>query len=146
MGASRIHGELLKLGFEIADSTVSKYMIQHRGPPSQSWATFLRTTRMQLRRSILRGSNRDIRVPVCVSRHRPRSTTTALVCHYGAPDCRMGGAADRGGISAGYAAEKLVRDNDGAYGQTFKVGSALSGYGIGRSHRGRPGRTPMSSA
>src|SRR5215813_15180920 len=31
-GAPRIHGELLKLGFEIAESTVSKYMIRHRGP------------------------------------------------------------------------------------------------------------------
>src|SRR5262245_39371738 len=41
-GAPRIHGELLKLGFEIAESTVSKYMIRHRGPPSQAWRTFLR--------------------------------------------------------------------------------------------------------
>jgi hypothetical protein len=42
VGAPRIHGELLKLGFEIAESTVSKYMIRHRGPPSQTWRTFLR--------------------------------------------------------------------------------------------------------
>jgi microcin C transport system substrate-binding protein len=41
-GAPRIHGELLKLGFEIAGSTVSKYMIRRRGPPSQTWRTFLR--------------------------------------------------------------------------------------------------------
>ena len=41
-GAPRIHGELLKLGFEIAESTVSKYMTRHREPPSQSWRTFLR--------------------------------------------------------------------------------------------------------
>src|SRR3974377_2323329 len=41
-GAPRIHGELLKLGFELAESTVSKYMIKHRGPPSQTWRTFLR--------------------------------------------------------------------------------------------------------
>jgi len=40
-GASRIHGELLKLGFEVAQSTVSKYMCRGR-PPSQSWKTFLR--------------------------------------------------------------------------------------------------------
>jgi transposase InsO family protein len=40
-GASRIHGELLKLGFEAAQSTVSKYMVQG-GSPSQSWNTFLR--------------------------------------------------------------------------------------------------------
>src|SRR5213080_3572227 len=41
-GAPRIHSELLKLGFEVAESTVSKYMIGRRGPPSQSWRTFLR--------------------------------------------------------------------------------------------------------
>jgi transposase InsO family protein len=40
-GAPRIHGELLKLGFEVAESTVSKYMIRRRGPPSQTWRTFL---------------------------------------------------------------------------------------------------------
>jgi transposase InsO family protein len=41
-GASRIHGELLKLGFEVAQSTVSKYMARRRNPPSQTWNTFLR--------------------------------------------------------------------------------------------------------
>ena len=40
--APRIHDELLKLGFEVAGSTVSKYMIRHRGPTSQTWRTFLR--------------------------------------------------------------------------------------------------------
>jgi hypothetical protein len=40
-GAPRIHGELLMLGFEVAQSTVSKYMKRARGPPSQSWKTFL---------------------------------------------------------------------------------------------------------
>jgi transposase InsO family protein len=41
-GAPRIHGELLKLGFEIAQSSVAKYMVKRRGPPSQGWTTFLR--------------------------------------------------------------------------------------------------------
>ena len=41
-GAPRIHGELLKLGFEVAQSTVAKYMIKRWGPPSQGWHTFLR--------------------------------------------------------------------------------------------------------
>jgi hypothetical protein len=40
-GAPRIHGELLKLGFEVAQSSVAKYMVKH-GPPSQGWGTFLR--------------------------------------------------------------------------------------------------------
>jgi transposase InsO family protein len=41
-GAPRIHGELLKLGFSIAQSSVAKYMVKRRGPPSQQWQTFLR--------------------------------------------------------------------------------------------------------
>src|SRR5215813_10489788 len=42
-GAPRIHGELLMLGIEVAQSTVAKYMVpRSRRPPSQSWKTFLR--------------------------------------------------------------------------------------------------------
>jgi len=41
-GAPRIHGELLMLGFEVAQSTVSKYMARPSKPPSQTWKTFLR--------------------------------------------------------------------------------------------------------
>jgi transposase InsO family protein len=41
-GAPRLHGELLKLGFGVAQSTVAKYMVKRRGPPSQGWRTFLR--------------------------------------------------------------------------------------------------------
>jgi hypothetical protein len=39
-GAPRIHGELLKLGFEVAQSSVAKYMVKRIGPPSQGWRTF----------------------------------------------------------------------------------------------------------
>src|SRR5258705_4046957 len=42
-GAPRIHGEQLKLGFSLAQSSVAKYMVKRRGPPSQEWRTFLRT-------------------------------------------------------------------------------------------------------
>jgi transposase InsO family protein len=42
-GAPRIHGELLKLGFAVAQSTVAKYMASTDGrPPGQRWGTFLR--------------------------------------------------------------------------------------------------------
>ncbi len=40
-GAPRVHGELLKLGIEISQAAVSKYMVRHRKPPSQSWRSFL---------------------------------------------------------------------------------------------------------
>jgi hypothetical protein len=41
-GAPRIHGELLKLAFEVAQSSVAKYMVKRCGPPSHGWRTFLR--------------------------------------------------------------------------------------------------------
>ena len=41
-GAPRIHGELLKLGINVGQTTVAKYMARRRRPPSQGWKTFLR--------------------------------------------------------------------------------------------------------
>ena len=40
-GAPRIHGKPLKLGIEISQSTVAKYMVRRRQPPSPTWRTFL---------------------------------------------------------------------------------------------------------
>ncbi len=40
-GAHRVHGELLKLGIDIGETSVGKYMVRHRRPPSQTWRTFL---------------------------------------------------------------------------------------------------------
>src|SRR5271169_5844129 len=40
-GAPRLHGELLKLGIDIGESSVSKYMVRSHKPPSQTWRTFL---------------------------------------------------------------------------------------------------------
>ena len=40
-GAPRIHGELLKLGIEISERTVSRLMPKNRKPPCQTWKAFL---------------------------------------------------------------------------------------------------------
>jgi hypothetical protein len=40
-GAPRIHGELHKLGIDIGETSVAKYMVRGRKPPSQTWRTFL---------------------------------------------------------------------------------------------------------
>jgi len=40
-GAPRVHGELLKLGIDVGETSVSKYMGRRRRPPSQTWRTFL---------------------------------------------------------------------------------------------------------
>ena len=41
-GAPRIHGELLKLGHDICQSSIAKYMVRQSGPPNQTWQTFIR--------------------------------------------------------------------------------------------------------
>jgi putative transposase len=43
-----VHAELLKLGIDLSQSTVSKYMVRHRKPPSQTWRTFLENHVKQL--------------------------------------------------------------------------------------------------
>src|SRR5207248_9973888 len=40
-GATKIHGELLKLGIDVAQSTVSIYMVPRRNRPLQTWKSFL---------------------------------------------------------------------------------------------------------
>ncbi len=47
-GAPRIHGELLKLGIQISEATVAKYMVRQRKPPSQTWRSFLENHVQQL--------------------------------------------------------------------------------------------------
>jgi len=47
-GAPRIHGELLKLGIDVGESSVCKYMVRCRKPPSQTWRTFLEDRAEQL--------------------------------------------------------------------------------------------------
>jgi putative transposase len=47
-GAPRLHAELLKLGIEVSQATVAKYMVKRRKPPSQTWRTFLENHAKQL--------------------------------------------------------------------------------------------------
>jgi putative transposase len=47
-GAPRIHGELLKLGIDVAPSTVGKYLRRNRRPPSQTWRPFLKNHMKQM--------------------------------------------------------------------------------------------------
>ena len=47
-GAPKIHGELLKLGIDIGETSVSKYMVRRRQPPSQTWRAFLENHRKSM--------------------------------------------------------------------------------------------------
>ena len=120
-GAPRIHGELLKLGFEVAQSTVAKYMAKRRQPPSQTWKTFLRNhaggiaaldlfvvptidLRMLFALVIVRIDRRLI-VTINVTPH-PTAEWIARQVTDAFPWDR--------------APKYLIRDRDGAYGELFK--------------------------
>ena len=119
-GAPRIHGELLKLGFEIAESTVSKYMIRHRGPPSQNWRTFLGNhahaiaaidlcvvptlTFERLFAFLVVGHGRRQLLWFAVTRHPTAEWLAQQIVE-----------AFPWNTAPGY----LIRDNDAAYGETF---------------------------
>jgi hypothetical protein len=47
-GAPRIHGELWKLGFQLSQATVAKYMVRSQKPPSQTWRMFLQNHRKDM--------------------------------------------------------------------------------------------------
>jgi len=119
-GAPRIHGELLKLGFEIAESTVSKYLIRHRGPPSQNWRTFLRN-----HADAIAGIDLCVVPPlafeclfafIVVGHGRRQLLWFAVTRH---PTAEWLAQQIVEAFPWNTAPTYLVRDNDGAYGQAF---------------------------
>jgi len=101
-GAPRIHGELLKLGIEISQATVAKYMVRRHKPPSQMWRTFLENHVQQLVSNRLSGcKDREFSLAVCTSGGRPSpASSNSLQCD-GASHRRMDGKANRGSVSVG---------------------------------------------
>jgi transposase InsO family protein len=120
-GAPRIHGELQKLGFTVAPSTVSKYMLRGRRPPSQGWKSFLRDqvdgiaavdflvvptlTFERLFAFIVLGIGRRCILWIGV--------TTNPTAEWLARQITEAFPWDR-------APQYLIRDNDGAYGELFR--------------------------
>ena len=101
-GAPRIHGELLKLGIEVAQSTVSKYMAKGRRPPSQSWWTFLRNHADGI-------ASVDLFVVptitfIRVRRASPSAPADRFVRRHGTSDRRVARPADLRSVSVGHCA------------------------------------------
>jgi transposase InsO family protein len=142
-GAPRIHGELLKLGFEVAQSTVAKYMVKRRGPPSLTWRTFLRNHAPDISAidlfvvptigfNLLYGL-----VIVCLGRRRLIWTdvTANPTADWIARQLTEAFLWDR-------APRHLIRDRDGVYGKVFL--KRLNAMGI-RDHPTAP-RSPWQNA
>jgi transposase InsO family protein len=119
-GAPRIHGELLKLGFEIAESTVSKYMIKRQGPPSQSWRTFLRNHADAIAAidlCVVPTLTFDCLFAFLVLGHGRRRLLWFAVTRH--PTAEWLAQQIVEAFPWDTAPSYLIRDNDGAYGQTF---------------------------
>jgi hypothetical protein len=119
-GAPRIHGELLKVGFAIAESTVSKYMIRRRGPPSQTWRTFLRNHADAIAAidlCVVPTLTFECLFAFLVVGHGRRQLLWFAVTRY--PTAEWLAQQIVEAFPCDTAPTYLVRNNDGAYGQAF---------------------------
>jgi putative transposase len=84
-GAPRIHGELLKLGIEVSQASVAKYLVRPRRPPSQSWRTFLTNHIDQIMAAdffvVPTATGRLLFVFVMLAHHRRRVVHVAVTEH-----------------------------------------------------------------
>jgi hypothetical protein len=117
-GAPRIHGELLKLGVEVAQSTVAKYMARGRRPPGQSWRTFLRNHAAGIAAMDLLVvptiSFRLLYVLIILSHHRRRILSFGVTSH---PTAEWVARLITDVFPWTEAPRYLIRDRDAVYGE-----------------------------
>ena len=120
-GAPRVHGELLKLGIEVSETTVSKYMIRNRVPPCQTWRTFLQNHAEELIAldffTVPTATFRVLFVLVILNHHRRR------ILHFNVTEHPTAVWIARQLLEAcgtNDAPLFLVRDRDAIYGETFR--------------------------
>jgi transposase InsO family protein len=119
-GAPRIHGELLMLGIEVAESTVSRYMVRRRRAPSQGWKTFLRNHAAgiaSLDLFVARTLSFKLLYGLVILRHaRRRLITIAVTAN--PTDQRIAGQVTDA-FPWDEAPHHLFRDRDGAFGPAY---------------------------
>ena len=128
-GAPRIHGELLKLGIEISQASVSKYKVRGRKPPSQAWRTFLENHISELVSidflTVPTLSFRVLFVFVVLAHNRRR------VVHFNVTDSPTSHWTSFQILQAfpwDTAPRYLLRDRDCTYGQEFRPASSFHGH------------------
>ena len=127
-GAPRIHGELLKLGINVSEATVSKYMLRRRGPPSQTWRAFLKSHAKEIVAldffTVPTATFRVLFVLVVLSQDRRQ------VLHFNVTEHPTSAWTARQLLEACGVDETpryLVRDRDAIYGQSFSRQAAVLG-------------------
>jgi hypothetical protein len=120
-GAPRIHGELLKLGIEISQATVAKYMVRRPGTPSPTWRTFLRNQAEGIVAIdmfvVASASFRLLYVMIVLAHDRRRIIHTAVTEH---PSAAWLSRQVTEAFPWDTAPRYLLRDRDASYGQHFR--------------------------
>ncbi len=120
-GAPRVHGELLKLGIEVSETTVSKYMIKLQRPPSQNWRAFLQNHAKELIAldffTVPTATFRVLFVLVILSHDRRRILHFNVTAH---PTAAWTARQLLEACATDDAPRFLVRDRDAIYGETFR--------------------------
>ena len=128
-GAPRIHGELLKLGFSISQAAVSKYIVRYPSPPSQSWRTFLANHADCLASIdffVVPTATFHLLFGFIVLHHERRQIVHFAVTAN--PTMAWVAQQIREAFPWGTAPRYLIRDRDGAYGQSFR--STVTAMGV----------------
>jgi transposase InsO family protein len=128
-GAARIHGELLMIGFEVAQSTVSKYMVRRRNPQSQTWKTFLRNHAdaiAAIDMCVVPTVTFELLFAILVLGHGRRQLLWFEVTRH--PTAEWLARQITEAFPWASAPAYLVRDNDRAYGRVFR--SRVGAMGI----------------
>jgi transposase InsO family protein len=119
-GAPRIHGELLMLGIEVAESTVSRYMVRRRRPPSHGWRPFLRNHAAgiaSLDLFVVRTISFKLLYGLVILRHARRRLVTISVTSNPTAEWIAGQVTDA--FPWDEAPRHLIRDRDGAFGPAY---------------------------
>ena len=128
-GAPRIHGELLKLGIEVSQATVAKYMVRRRGTPSPSWRSFMRNHTEGIAAIdmfvVASASFRLLYVMIILAHDRRNIVRTAVTEH---PTAAWLSRQITEAFPWDTAPRYLLRDRDGSYGSYFR--SRVEAMGI----------------
>jgi transposase InsO family protein len=119
-GAPRIHGELLMLGIEVSESTVGRYMVRSRRPPSQGWKTFLRNHAAGIASIdlfVVRTISFKLLYGLVILRHARRRMVTIGITTNPTAGWIVNQLTDAFPWDA--APQHLIRDHDGVYGPAY---------------------------
>ena len=127
VGAPRLHGELLKLGIEVGESSVATYIVRHRRPPSQSWRTFLANHIQQIMAAdffvVPTATGRLLFVLVMLAHHRRRVVHVAVT---EPPTAACTAQQFREAFPWDAAPRYLIRDRDLAFAAVHATANAMA--------------------